>query len=159
LTAIDARCELDARKEATMAGDDEDDNASTEFTRHDLAQARVRVALARGDTYAEAARAGGVHERTVARWMAQPKFSLSVSDARREQLSVATGRLTDAAPEAVEVLLAAMRGNGDAVTTRAALAVLAWQTKLRRAGDMEDRLLKVEARDGHRPTAADAEEP
>ena len=141
---------------------DEDDvtaggaDLEPEISRRDLIQERVRVRLARGDTYEQAARAGGVHARTVARWMTQPEFSLSVSDARREQVNAVTGLLSEAASEAVQVLLAAMRSDDVAVSSRAAQAVLTWQTKFRRAGDIEDRLLKVEARDGLRP-AAEAE--
>jgi hypothetical protein len=108
----------------------------------------VRARLAAGGNYGEAAEAGDVGRRTVARWMSDPVFARSVSEARAEQVQAATGKLTGLADEAVGVLVQTMAEGTVTERLRAAQMVLEWGTRLRRDTDLEARLLEVESRLG-----------
>jgi hypothetical protein len=108
-------------------------------------QALVRARLAVGDTYADAARAGGTSERSVSRWMSDSAFARSVSEARAEHVQVVTGSLTALAAQAPDVLADALVEGTIPQQLSAVELILRWSTTLRRDTDLEARLLEVEA--------------
>jgi hypothetical protein len=108
----------------------------------------VRTRLAAGGNYGEAAVEGGVSRRTVARWMSDPSFARSVSEARAEHVQAVTGQLTGLAGEAVAVLADILANGTASEQLRAAHLVLDWGTRLRRDAELEARLLEVESRLG-----------
>lgn len=81
--------------------------------------------LAVGHTYAAAADAAGVSERTARRRMSEASFRKRVDAARVEIVSVAMNHAVDAALEAVETFIVLMRSaDSESVRLRAAAAVL-----------------------------------
>jgi hypothetical protein len=83
------------------------------------------LALACGRSYKEAAELVGCSKATVARRMATPEFRASVCVAREEYATMLRGRLLQAQPDAVSVLVELMvtaRSDGDRI--RAARALL-----------------------------------
>lgn len=108
-------------------------------------QAIVRARLAVGDTYADAGRAGGTSERSVSRWMSDPAFARSVSEARAEHVQIVTGNLTVLAAEVPAVLAAALFEGTIPQQLSAVDLILRWSTTLRRDTELEGRLLEVEA--------------
>jgi hypothetical protein len=68
-------------------------------------QETVAVALAAGDTIADAAAKGHAGERTVKRWLAErPAFSARVVELRAEAVARATAKLADGMTLAADVL-------------------------------------------------------
>jgi hypothetical protein len=126
-------------------------------SRRDLSRTRAVEALVRGATYAEAGLEASVSARTIARWMCEPEFARSVSDGRTEMLNVVGGRLANVAPDAVTVLTEIMMSESPSDRLRAAQQILTWSSRTRRDGDVEQRLLEVEARLGLRPPAESAD--
>ncbi len=116
-----------------------------------VAREVVKVALAEGLSYAEAAAMGGVVKRTVVRWMAEPAFGREVADLRSEHLSEVTGQLGGLAVAAVTVLRDGLDSERPADQLRAAQLILEWSARLRRDVDVEGRLLELELRQGLRP--------
>jgi len=121
------------------------------------AKAIAAEVIAIGGTYRNAADIVGRSKRTIVRWMADPVFARKVADLRAERLSEVTGRLAEMAPRAVDVLSDALEDEKAWVRLRAATDVLSWSMRLRRAADLEIRMLEVERRQGIRP-AADPDE-
>jgi transposase-like protein len=111
-------------------------------------QETVRRVLAAGGNYSDAATEAGVSRRTVARWMSDPTFAKSVSDARAEQVQALTGQLTSLADGAVLVLSEVLVEGTNPERLRAAQMILDWGTRLRRDTELEARLLEVEGRLG-----------
>lgn len=122
------------------------DNNPQENPEREIAAA----ALAAGRSYAETAAEAGRSKRTIVRWMAEPDFARTVADLRTERVSVVTGRLADLAPSAVDVLTEALTSEDPGVRLRAAHLTLDWSMKLRRATDLEARILEIEHRQGIR---------
>lgn len=110
----------------------------------------VRGVLVAGGDYGDAATEAGVGRRTVARWMSDPVFARSVSDARAEQVQAVTGRLTGLADGAVLALSELLVEGTGPERLRAAQMILDWGSRLRRDADFEVRLLDIEARLGLR---------
>jgi hypothetical protein len=121
------------------------------------AKAIAAEVIAIGGTYRNAGDIVGRSKRTIVRWMADPVFGRKVADLRAERLSEVTGRLAELAPRAVDVLSDALEDEKAWVRLRAATDVLSWSMRLRRAADLEIRMLEVERRQGIRP-AADLDE-
>ena len=106
--------------------------------------------LAAGGSYSEAGEAAARSKRTVLRWAGDPGFARLVADLRAERLSEVTGRLAELAPRAVAVLSDALESEKASVRLRAAHLTLEWTLRLRRAADLEVRMLEVELRQGVR---------
>ncbi len=112
--------------------------------------------LATGGSYTEAGTASGRTKRTIVRWMADPAFARLVADLRAERVSEVTGRLAELAPRAVQVLASSLDDEDPGVRLRAAHLALDWSVRLRRATDLDARILEVERRQGIRVDDADA---
>lgn len=117
------------------------------------AKAVAAEVIAIGGSYRNAGDIVGRSKRTIVRWMADPVFARKVADLRAERLSEVTGRLAEMAPRAVDVLSDALEDEKAWVRLRAATDVLSWSMRLRRAADLEIRLVEVERRQGVRPAA------
>jgi hypothetical protein len=105
------------------------------------------LALARGASYDEAAKAAGVGERTVVRRMRDPAFRTEVERVRTALLEVAMGRLAatvSAAVDALEDLLSP--GTVPTVRRGAADAILGHALRLREHLELDGRLTALEAR-------------
>lgn len=141
------------REVCSMDGD-QIENAAETAERGAGADAKAAAAavIASGGSYREAGEVAGRSKRTIVRWSADPAFARLVADLRAERLSEVTGRLAEMAPRAVDVLCEAMEDDKAWVRLRAAGDVLSWSMRLRRAADLETRLVEVERRQGVRPT-------
>lgn len=115
-------------------------------------KAIAATVIAAGGSYTDAGAASGRTKRTIVRWAADPVFARRVSDLRQERLSEVTGRLTEMAPRAIDVWIEGLDHEKDWVRLRAADAILEWTLRLRRAADLEVRMLEVERRQGIRLT-------
>jgi hypothetical protein len=117
----------------------------------------VLATLAAGGTYAQAAAAGGVSERTVKRWAAErPDFRQELAQLRRLALEEAATVLSLAAGEAARRLcvLATAAASPSvlpaSVRLRACVEVLAAATRAHELLDIEGRVAALEAK-GTRP--------
>lgn len=144
---------LGKREVCTMDGEQIEDAAET-VERSAVADAKAAAAavIAAGGSYRDGGEVAGRSKRTIVRWMADPAFARMVGDLRAERLSEVTGRLAEMAPRAVDVLCEALEDEKAWVRLRAASDVLSWSMRLRRAADLEARLVEVERRQGVRPT-------
>jgi hypothetical protein len=137
--------------------DDLDDAAEAPF---DGAKAIAAAVIAAGGSFTEAGTASGRTKRTMVRWMADPAFARYVADLRAERVSEVTGLLAELAPRAVQVMADSLSDEDPSVRLRAAHLALDWSVRLRRATDLDARILEVERRQGIRSdTAADDESP
>lgn len=107
-------------------------------------QARAIPALMSNPTLAKAARAAGVGERTLRRWLGEDEgFKVTYREARSEAMRQATARLQAAAGEAVDTLreLMGLRDRPD-IRARAALGILTTSLK---AEELENLAARIEA--------------
>lgn len=118
-------------------------------------EAPVAAALAQGATYAEAAAAGRVSERTVKRWIAErPAFRRMVAELNAACLEEARRRITAAAPLAADYLIALATEPASAallspaVRLRAAQGLIDTAERGHAAGLVDTRLSEIEARLG-----------
>lgn len=103
------------------------------------------AALLSHPTHEAAAKAAGVSESTLARWLREPTFAAAVREARRRALEQALGTLSAATAEAVETLRACLGAEGEAVRLRAAVAVLEHALRGAEVADLEQRIAALEA--------------
>ncbi|HUU98415.1 MAG TPA: hypothetical protein VM487_21995 [Phycisphaerae bacterium] len=108
-------------------------------------KARAVAALLTEPTIGAAAKAAGVSERTLRRWLADvPEFGAAYRAARRGVFDSAMAQLQIAATEAVGVLVRAMRNARTKPATRIRAAHLVLN-HARRGIDVDDLLERVEA--------------
>ena len=131
--------------------------ANNETESADFRRAAAEV-IASGGSYTDAGEACGRSKRTIIRWMSDPDFARLVADLRAERLSEVAGRLAELAPRAVQVLADAMDSELPAERLRGAQLALEWSIRLRRAADLEVRMLEVERRQGLRPVSGEGGE-
>ena len=110
----------------------------------------VLLALATGSTMTDAARAGGVSERTVRRWMTNPDFAARVAALRADLLARTVGALVDASLDAVRTLRECLNARSEATRVRAATALLNALVVVRESVDLEQRIAALEAADRDR---------
>lgn len=105
----------------------------------------VMIALASGRSVADAARDGGVSERTISRWKQDLEFRAEITHIRGTLLDETLGQLVAASADAVATLRSVLGSDeSDAVKVRAARAILASMITVREAVDVEERLTRVE---------------
>jgi hypothetical protein len=119
------------------------------------ADALLIAALAAGATQDQAARQSGLAPRTIRHRLADPAFRTRVEQARKEMLATAVARLTAASTAAATTLLNLLEAESESVQLGAARAILDLGTKMREAGELEERLARLEERMN---TAADRRE-
>jgi len=101
--------------------------------------------LAAGSTYAEAAAAAGVSERTIKRRMTDGRFRNDVAAVRADMVRRTSGALTDASVMAVGTLIALLDvAVPPSTRLGAAKAILDAEATYREAGALEERLQLLE---------------
>lgn len=104
------------------------------------------LALATGSTIDDAAGRAGCSPRTVSRRLADAEFSRRVSTMRGQLFAVAVGRLCSNAALAADKLVALLDSEQDHVAFAAAKSILELGTKLREAGELEERIAALEGK-------------
>jgi hypothetical protein len=103
-------------------------------------QRRALAALLTTRTAQDAASRSGVGERTLRRWLDDPAFRDAYTDASRQRLGEAVGRLRAVAGEAVDTLRAALGDEHTGHRIRAAIALLDLAVKV----EVDDLARRVE---------------
>jgi hypothetical protein len=113
-------------------------------------QEQALWALLREPGVEAAARAAGVGARSLYRWLNDPMFASAYQAARRDALSLATGRLQTAAQDAVTALTEVMKDPcaPPAARVAAARTVLDVAFRASELEDIEKRLANLEAAAG-----------
>jgi len=114
------------------------------------ADSSLALALAGGDTVAEAASKAGVSERTAHRRLADLGFRRRVAELRAAAVERATGKLADSMAEAADVLRQLLAAQSESVRLGACRAALELGVKLRESIDLEQRLAALEQQLGRR---------
>lgn len=102
------------------------------------------LALATGATINEAAERAGCSPRTVSRRLADRAFARQVSTIRGQLFAVAVGWLCHNASKAADKLVSLLESEQDHVAYAAAKSILELGTKLREAGELEERMAALE---------------
>ena len=102
------------------------------------------VALARGETVADACRQSGVAERTAHRRLENPKFRRDVRSFRGQMLERTVGKLVNVATEAAETLRVLLNAESETVRLGAARAILDHVTRLRESVELDERVQLLE---------------
>jgi hypothetical protein len=108
------------------------------------ADAALVLALAAGNTAADAARQAGVSERTAFRRLADPGFRRRVTEARADMVSRGIGTLAAGMAGAADTLRKLLTAGTGAVQLGAARAILELSVKLRESAEFEARLAALE---------------
>lgn len=106
-------------------------------------QARAVPALLSHRTIEDAAKAAGVGEKTLRRWLASEPFASAYRAAAREAAREATSALLAAQREAVQVLRSCLQEGSAATRVRAARALLELGVRVS-ADDLDERLSQLE---------------
>jgi hypothetical protein len=110
-------------------------------------RAKVLAALISHGDVASAARASGVSERSIYRWLREDAdFQAELRVAEAEMLATAVRRLTSLAGDALTILAMLMidQTSPPAIKIRAALAILDQLLRFRELTDQEERIKKLE---------------
>jgi hypothetical protein len=107
---------------------------------------RAIAALLSAPTIAEAAKAAGIGEATLGRWLKDERFATAYRDARRAVLSVAMNRIQRAIDKAVSTLEAVMDDTQAPASARvsAARSVLEMSAKTIELDDLAARVAEIE---------------
>jgi hypothetical protein len=108
------------------------------------ADASLALALAGGDTVAEAASKAGVSERTAFRRLLDPAFRRRVAELRAAAMERASSKLADTMTQAAETLRALLRADSEAVRLGACRSILELAGKLRENIELEERVTMLE---------------
>lgn len=124
-----------------MAGNDTPDETITP------AQRRAIAALLSERDVRSAAKAAGVSERSLWRWLNDRSFISELNAAQAQAIDATIRRLADLSGEAVSTLRAAMKGKSTPIGSkiRAADIVLGRLLALKELGDLEQRIAALEA--------------
>jgi hypothetical protein len=113
------------------------------------------VALARGETIAEAARQSGWSPRTAWRRTDDPEFMQRVRRARADMVGRAAGGLANAAVDAVETLRGLLNSEAEAVRLAASKNILDLACRFRASEELERRIVDLEERVNEQSAAKD----
>src|SRR5207247_1202445 len=106
------------------------------------------AALLEKPTITEAAQVVGLSERTIRRWLSDPRFAADDRLARRQVVEVAIGGLQQATAEAVAALRRNLTADApQAVQVRAALGILEQAAKGVELLDLAERVAALEAKE------------
>jgi hypothetical protein len=103
-------------------------------------------ALLTEPTIEAAAKAAGIGEKTLRRWLHEPDFDAAHREAREEVVRTAVGRLRALLGEAIETLRRGMTCGTPSVEIRAAVAVIEQVIKGTDVLDLAERVAAVEER-------------
>jgi hypothetical protein len=104
----------------------------------------LALALAFGATVRDAAATAGIGERTAHRRLEDDDFRKRVRELRSAMIDAAAGKLAGAMTAAADALQGLLTAQSEAVRLGAARALLEMGLKLRDAGDIAERLAKLE---------------
>jgi hypothetical protein len=104
------------------------------------------LALACGKSVSDAAKTGGVSERSVYRRLDDPAFRKQIQSLRAEMLGQALGRMVDGMTDAADVLRTLLNAKSESVSLGACRALLELGVKLRDTVDLEERLAALEGK-------------
>jgi hypothetical protein len=104
------------------------------------------AALLERPTISEAARAVGIGEKTLRRWLAEPEFKAAYQDIREQALRIAVGHLQGLLASAAEALERAMTCGTPGVEVRAAGIVIQEAFKGVELLDLAERVAALETR-------------
>jgi predicted transcriptional regulator len=109
-------------------------------------QNRVIIFLLAGHTQQEAAKLTGVGKSTVTRWLDQTDFSDALMEGQERTRREAEGLLSGALSKAVQALVSVLESDeaSPVVKVNAARAVLDYSLKFKAAGELEDRIVRLE---------------
>jgi hypothetical protein len=107
-------------------------------------QHKAIAVLMASTTIATAAKAAGVEDRTIYRWLDEPAFDAAYRAARREAVKIATARLQQVGGAAVVVLCQLMANGTQAIKLSAAKTVLDLAIKAIELEDIAARLAALE---------------
>ena len=113
--------------------------------KNDHAREQAILALLAHPTIPEAAKACGVGEVTLWRWLQEPAFRDAYRQARRQVLEGAIGSLQQAATEAATTLRALLTADSESVRLGACRAILEQAMKGADLLDLEARIAALEA--------------
>jgi hypothetical protein len=106
---------------------------------------RLAVGVAAGLSIRSAAKRAKIAERTAHRRAADPAFSRRVNELRAAMTVRALGILTGSVTAAARRLRRLLKASAP-IALRAAVAIIDMQTKLRQAGQLEERVSELERR-------------
>ncbi len=114
-------------------------------------QQQAVIALLQHPNVAEAAKAVGIGERTLWRWIGEPEFAAAVAAAEGGAIDEATRRLVQMQTSSLDVLQAVLddRRVPIAIRMRAAGMAIDFMLKLRELRNVEARLAALEAAMSH----------
>ncbi len=114
-------------------------------------QQKAIAALLSSRDVQEAAKAAGIGERTLWRWMGEPEFAQALTHAEAGAIDTATRRLVQMQNGAIDTLQAVLDDPkvAPSIRLRAATAVLDYLLKLRELRNIEARLMALEAAYSH----------
>jgi hypothetical protein len=111
----------------------------------------VAAALAAGQTARDAAAAGGVHERTVWKWLGDSCFKARVDALRAGAVATALSRLSSAMTTAADVLRDLLGSRDEHVRFKAARAVVELGVRLDEHAELKQRIEELERKLGGAP--------
>jgi soluble lytic murein transglycosylase-like protein len=104
----------------------------------------LAVALAGGDTVADAARTAGMSATTAYRRAADPEFRRRVEAIRREIVDQALGKLTANATQAADAFTALLGSENEQIKLAAARCILDYRSRLKADGELQERVEHLE---------------
>jgi len=110
-------------------------------------QQRAVRALMENRTNGEAAKAAGIGERTLYRWLSEPLFRQALQDAENQAADMTARRLATGTRLALDVLVTILESEaaGDTLRLQAAKAWLENYHRARDDGDLDRRITALEA--------------
>jgi hypothetical protein len=118
------------------------------------ADAALVLALAAGNTAADAARQANVSERTAFRRLADPGFRRRVTEARADMITRGLGKLAAGMASAADTLRKLLTSGTGPVQLNAARVILEMGTRLRESAEFEARLRRLEDGQYDQPACA-----
>ena len=106
----------------------------------------LALALAAGDSIADAAAKAGMGDRTAYRRLADPVFRQRIQTLRGEMIGQALGRMAAGMTEGADVLRGLLKAQSESVRLGACRAMLELSAKLRESVELEARLDALENR-------------
>lgn len=112
-------------------------------------EALAIVCLAQGKTQTDTAAEVGVGRSTIQRWLKEPAFQSRVSDTRQELVSEVKSHLITSLRRAIDKLTTLLDSKSESIVLGSAKALLQQLSPISQEVDLEQRMAKFEAMNGH----------
>jgi transposase-like protein len=145
-------------RDGSKESDSTDDVGNGEPTPWNAKQEAIATLLVTGRSVREIASETGVGARTIHRWLNNDDYRVYIASLRRQVLSEALGRLTDACVSAARTLHVLMRDvERSQIRLHAAKAILESVVAFQKHVDFDERLARLEAlaHESRRPFESD----